>query len=75
MSSIAPPLSREDSQQRAFALMREKDTIQAEINRHTAILAQNDSTLRSPLLDPQGFPRADIDIVSVRTVSITLDVC
>lgn len=60
-------------QQRSVALrlMDQKDLIEAQIEHQQSILKLNDSTMQSPLLDPEGFPRADIDIVSVRNVNLT----
>lgn len=58
-------------QQRAatLQLMNEKDRIEAQIDHQLSILRMNDSTMQTPLVDSEGFPRADIDIVSVRTVN------
>lgn len=53
----------------ALRLMDEKDRIEAHIDHQLSILRMNDSTMQSPLVDSEGFPRADIDIVSVRTVN------
>lgn len=67
-SQIPPkmaPIAKDD----AKALMNEKDRIEAQIEHNISILRMNESTMKSPLLDREGFPRADIDIVAVRTVS------
>lgn len=56
--------------QRTLVLMSRKDAIEAQINHQLSLIRLNDSTMNSPLLDPQGFPRADIDIVSVRNVRL-----
>jgi len=60
----------EPSRQHALALIERKDAIQAQIDHHLSALSLNESTMNSPLLDPQGFPRADIDIVAVRNARV-----
>ncbi|KDQ11081.1 hypothetical protein BOTBODRAFT_177562 [Botryobasidium botryosum FD-172 SS1] len=64
--------SSQTPQQAALVLMAQKDAIQAEIERNLSILSANASTLHSPLLDPEGFPRADIDIVAVRRARVRI---
>jgi 26S proteasome regulatory subunit N4 len=50
----------------ARSLMARKDSIQVDLDGQFAILSANNSTLHTPLVDPQGFPRADIDVYAVR---------
>jgi len=59
-------------QQRAatLRLMDERDRIEAQIEHQLSVLRMNDSTMQTPLVDSEGFPRADIDIVSVRTARV-----
>ena len=59
------------NRERTLTLMAKKDSIEAQIEHHISILRANDSTMQSPLVDTGGFPRADIDVASVRIVSIT----
>ncbi|KAF8506325.1 hypothetical protein JB92DRAFT_2962699 [Gautieria morchelliformis] len=56
----------------ARSLMAHKDTIQADLDGQFAILSANDSTLHTPLVDPQGFPRADIDVYAVRHARVRI---
>jgi 26S proteasome non-ATPase regulatory subunit 9 len=77
MGMPIPEIDKSDitmQQQRtaALRLMDEKDRIEAQIDHQLSILRMNDSTMQSPLVDSEGFPRADIDIVSVRTVNVPL---
>jgi hypothetical protein len=67
-------VTMQQQQQRAatLRLMDEKDRIEAQIEHQLSVLRMNDSTMQSPLVDSEGFPRADIDIVSVRTVNVSL---
>lgn len=60
-----------DSKASVIALMDQKSRIETQIQHHMSILRSNESTMDSPLLDTEGFPRADIDIVSVRNVNAT----
>jgi 26S proteasome non-ATPase regulatory subunit 9 len=46
--------------------MDQKASIEAEIEAHISILKANDVTMETPLVDRDGFPRADIDIYAVR---------
>ena len=66
------PSSTDDlSKERTLALMTRKDSIEAQIEHHISILRANNSTMQSPLVDAEGFPRSDIDVAAVRIVSIT----
>lgn len=57
-------------QEKARVLITQKESIEAEIETHLSILRANNSTLRSPLIDADGFPRADIDIYAVRQARV-----
>ena len=56
----------------ARVLMARKDTIEAEIDVQRSILTANGSTLSTPLVDADGFPRADIDIWAVRHARVRI---
>lgn len=56
----------------ARGLIARKDAIQVELDGQFAILSANNSTLRTPLVDPQGFPRADIDVWAVRHARVRI---
>ncbi|KAJ8503331.1 hypothetical protein ONZ45_g10963 [Pleurotus djamor] len=66
------PTSVESPREAAQALMQRKDRIEAEIKSQHAILQANGVTLQSPLVDADGFPRADIDIWAVRTARVRI---
>jgi len=53
--------------QRALGLMAQKDSIEAQLKSHLSILTSNNVTMATQIVDAQGFPRADIDIVAVRS--------
>jgi 26S proteasome non-ATPase regulatory subunit 9 len=46
--------------EQARTLMARKDGIEAELDAQLTILRANNSTLQSPLVDNQGFPRDDL---------------
>ncbi|KAH9479228.1 26S proteasome non-ATPase regulatory subunit 9 [Psilocybe cubensis] len=51
----------------ARALMARKDEIESELQEQIDILKSNNVTMDTPLVDAEGFPRADIDLWVVRT--------
>ncbi|KAJ3741655.1 hypothetical protein EV360DRAFT_57839 [Lentinula raphanica] len=64
--------SHESPAEQAKELMDRKKNIEAEIGAHITILKANQSTMQSPLVDPDGFPRADIDIYAVRGARVRI---
>ncbi|TFK52432.1 hypothetical protein OE88DRAFT_1698249 [Heliocybe sulcata] len=52
--------------EQARVLMEQKQNLEAELDAQFSILSANQSTMNSPLLDQEGFPRADIDVWAVR---------
>ncbi|KAJ7250851.1 hypothetical protein B0H12DRAFT_1120101 [Mycena haematopus] len=57
----------------ARALMLRKENIESQLQLQAGILAVNNgSTMDSPLIDSEGFPRADIDIYAVRNARIRI---
>ncbi|KAF4590169.1 putative 26S proteasome regulatory subunit [Pleurotus pulmonarius] len=66
------PTATENPRDRANALISKKEDIESEIKSQLAILQANDSTIQSPLVDADGFPRADIDVWAVRTARVRI---
>ncbi|KAK0441589.1 hypothetical protein EV421DRAFT_629286 [Armillaria borealis] len=62
--------SPDSPREQVRVLMGRKSDIEAELETQLSILKANSSTLHSPLVDPDGFPRADIDIYAVRGARI-----
>ncbi|TFY63893.1 hypothetical protein EVG20_g6142 [Dentipellis fragilis] len=52
--------------ERARTLMAQKDAIEGQIREQLDILRANGTNTQEPLVDRDGFPRADIDIWAVR---------
>jgi len=46
--------------------MSQKDNIEAELDAQFSILKANNSDMTMPLVDREGFPRADLDIYAIR---------
>ncbi|KZT23443.1 hypothetical protein NEOLEDRAFT_1136496 [Neolentinus lepideus HHB14362 ss-1] len=67
--TFPPPHS---SAQQARILMGQKENLEAELDAQFSILSANQSTMNSPLLDPEGFPRADIDVWAVRHARVRI---
>ncbi|TEB39809.1 hypothetical protein FA13DRAFT_1724030 [Coprinellus micaceus] len=60
------PFPAENPRERANQLMESRSNIEAELEAHFSILKANDVTMETPLIDREGFPRADVDIYAVR---------
>jgi len=59
--------SAENPRDHARALVHEKDGIEAEINLQLSMLRANNCDMTTPLVDSEGFPRADLDIYAIRS--------
>lgn len=64
--------SPESPAEQARALMAQKANIEAELETHISILKANNVTMQTPLVDIEGFPRADIDIYAVRGARVRI---
>ena len=64
--------SPESPAEQARILMTQKTNIEAELESHISILKANNVTMQSPLVDVEGFPRADIDIYAVRGARVRI---
>lgn len=53
-------------------LIAKKDAIEEEISQCETTLRSQKIGMHEPLIDSQGFPRSDIDVVSVRTARVRL---
>ncbi|GMR31859.1 hypothetical protein PMAYCL1PPCAC_02054, partial [Pristionchus mayeri] len=56
----------------AKKLMEERDQLDREIAEQEAVLQANNVDMKSDLIDAEGFPRADIDVYSVRHARSTI---
>jgi len=64
--------SPESPLEQARTLMAQKSNIEAELETHISILKANNVTMQTPLVDVEGFPRADIDIYAVRGARVRI---
>ncbi|KAG5729433.1 26S proteasome non-ATPase regulatory subunit 9 [Termitomyces sp. T112] len=53
--------------EQAQTLIEKKSNIEDQIETQISILKANNSTMQTPLVDADGFPRADIDVYAVRS--------
>ena len=58
--------------ERARELMARKDAIEAELEAQGSILSANNTDMRQPLVDREGFPRADLDVWAVRHARVRI---
>jgi len=58
--------------EQARTLISRKEDIEAELDAQLSILRANNSTLQSPLVDNEGFPRDDLDIYQVRHARVRI---
>ncbi len=57
---------------RALELIAQKQTLEQQLSSQFSILEANASNMNSPLIDPEGFPRADIDVWAVRHARVRI---
>jgi len=62
----------DNAREHALALMVRKDNIEAELESHISILKANNADMQTPLVDREGFPRADMDIYAVRGARVRI---
>ena len=62
-TDASPPVNPREYAQK---LMEQRSNIEAELEAHFSILKANNVTMDTPLVDREGFPRADVDIYAVR---------
>lgn len=52
--------------------MAQKAAIEQQLSSQFSILEANQSTMNTPLVDPEGFPRSDIDVWAVRQARVRI---
>lgn len=72
MGMMIPSRDRDTPADRVRVLMAQKENLEAELDAQASILKANSSTLMSPLVDAEGFPRADIDVWAVRHARVRI---
>jgi 26S proteasome non-ATPase regulatory subunit 9 len=58
--------------EKARGLVAQKDVLELELETQLSILKAENVTMETPLVDPEGFPRADIDVWAVRTARVKI---
>ena len=64
--------SDDDPRSRLSALAIQKQQIESELAENHAILQSHNVQMDTPLVDNEGFPRADIDIITVRSARVRI---
>jgi 26S proteasome non-ATPase regulatory subunit 9 len=67
--TLPPP---DSPAERARTLMARKDAIEAELEAQGSILKANNTDMRQPLVDREGFPRDDLDVWAVRHARVRI---
>ncbi|RXK37747.1 hypothetical protein M231_04996 [Tremella mesenterica] len=67
-----PEAYQDDPREYARELMRRKDEIDSEMDRLRDLLTSQGITSGTSLFDPEGFPRNDIDVYSIRHARASL---
>ena len=70
--TLPPRMNNSASADHVRALMSRKDALEAEMEAQLSILQSNSVTMDTPLVDPEGFPRADIDVWAVRHARVRI---
>ena len=64
--------SPDSPSERARSLIARKDALEAELEAQGSILKANNTDMRQPLVDREGFPRDDIDVWAVRHARVRI---
>ncbi|KAI0365735.1 hypothetical protein BV20DRAFT_1027655 [Pilatotrama ljubarskyi] len=70
--TLPPRMNNNPSADNVRSLVARKDAIEAEMEAQFSILQSNAVTMDTPLVDPEGFPRADIDVWAVRHARVRI---
>ena len=70
MGYTLPSSSDQIPRDQACALMERKQHIEAELDAQLSILKANECDMDTPLVDRDGFPRADINVWAVRSARV-----
>ncbi|KAL5519792.1 hypothetical protein ACEPAG_1452 [Sanghuangporus baumii] len=71
-SSALASSSSQDAINSAQSLIAQKSAIESALSNQLAILQSQNADMSTPLVDRAGFPRADMDIVAVRTARVRI---
>jgi 26S proteasome non-ATPase regulatory subunit 9 len=64
--------SPDSPSERARSLIARKDALEAELEAQGSILKANNTDMRQPLVDREGFPRDDLDVWAVRQARVRI---
>jgi 26S proteasome non-ATPase regulatory subunit 9 len=64
--------SPDSPSERARSLIARKDALEAELEAQGSILKANNTDMRQPLVDREGYPRDDLDVWAVRHARVCI---
>lgn len=64
--------SPDSPSERARSLIARKDALEVELEAQGSILKANNTDMRQPLVDREGFPRDDLDVWAVRKARVRI---
>lgn len=64
--------SPDSPSERARSLIARKDALEAELEAQGSILKANNTDMRQPLVDREGYPRDDLDVWAVRHARVRI---
>jgi 26S proteasome non-ATPase regulatory subunit 9 len=67
--TLPPP---DSPTERARSLIARKDALEADLEAQGSILKANNTDMRQPLVDREGFPRDDLDVWAVRHARVRI---
>ncbi|KAI0333647.1 hypothetical protein GY45DRAFT_1244172 [Cubamyces sp. BRFM 1775] len=70
--TLPPRMNNSASADQVRSLIARKDAVEAEMEAQFSILQSNSVNMDTPLVDSEGFPRADIDIWAVRHARVRI---
>ncbi|OSD07276.1 hypothetical protein PYCCODRAFT_1442045 [Trametes coccinea BRFM310] len=70
--TLPPRMNNTAAATNVRSLMARKDAIEAEMEAQFSILQSNAVNMDTPLVDSEGFPRADIDVWAVRHARVRI---
>ncbi|TBU62250.1 hypothetical protein BD310DRAFT_945927 [Dichomitus squalens] len=70
--TLPPRMNNNPAAEHVRGLMARKDAIEEEMEAQFSVLQSNGVNMDTPLVDPEGFPRADIDVWAVRHARVKI---
>ncbi|KAI8054084.1 hypothetical protein BDF22DRAFT_682868 [Syncephalis plumigaleata] len=72
MSATSSSSAYETALANANALLKQKDDLETTIREQEALLNEHRVSMHEPLVDREGYPRADVDVYSIRKIRVRI---